>query len=131
MSCVPLVLVLLALMVMMVHCHGFLLSQKVGMHARIIATAAIYQKVQVGGRGGGKEAGERWERGRREVGSWMGGARREMWERGGKGRGRDRWEGKLQRGGRREKGAEVVGGKRERWKRGRRGPVGWLPLVCC
>ena len=38
-------LVLMALMVMLVHGHAFLLGQKVGMHARVIATSAIYQKV--------------------------------------------------------------------------------------
>jgi len=32
-------------MAMMMHGHGFLLGQKIGMHARIIATSAIYQKV--------------------------------------------------------------------------------------
>jgi len=37
-------------MAMMMHGHGFLLGQKIGMHARIIATSAIYQKV---GRKGG------------------------------------------------------------------------------
>jgi len=42
-------------MAMMVHGHGFLLGQKIGMHARIIATSAIYQKV--GGRVGGGRGG--------------------------------------------------------------------------
>ena len=43
----------MALTVMVIHSHAFLLGQKIGMHARIIATSAIYQKV--GGREGGKE----------------------------------------------------------------------------
>jgi len=45
-------LVLMALLVMVIHSHGFFLGHKNGMHARIIATAAIYQKVR-------RE--ERWE----------------------------------------------------------------------
>jgi len=50
-------LVLIALTVLMMGVHAFLLGQKVGMHARIIATSAIYQKV--GRKGGGREEGER------------------------------------------------------------------------
>ena len=49
-------LVLIALTVLMMGVHAFLLGQKVGMHARIIATSAIYQKV--GRKGGGREEGE-------------------------------------------------------------------------
>lgn len=59
----------MALLVMVIHSHGFFLGHKNGMHARIIATAAIYQKVGEwrGGkssRGGGR--GERNEGERRE-----------------------------------------------------------------
>ena len=49
-------LVLIALTVLMMGVHGFHLGRKVGMHARIIATSAIYQKV--GRKGGGREEGE-------------------------------------------------------------------------
>ena len=42
---------------MVIHGHGFLLGQKIGMLARIIATAAIYQKV-------GREEEEEKEGGR-------------------------------------------------------------------
>ena len=67
---------------MVIHGHGFLLGQKIGMLARIIATAAIYQKVGRGFRGGrkgrrregGVKEGER-ERGKggRKKGNWLGG----------------------------------------------------------
>lgn len=69
-------LVLMALMIMVVHGHAFLLGQKIGMMARVIATSAIYQKVgwsgggRGGGRGGGESEGregERWGKGGREV----------------------------------------------------------------
>ena len=58
----------MALMVLVVHGHGFFLGHKSGMLARIIATAAIYQKVGVrgGGRRGERDEGERRERGGRE-----------------------------------------------------------------
>jgi len=69
MKCALLIgLVLIALAVLMMHGHGFILGEKIGMHARIIATAAIYQKVERrgGGRGGWRERSERegrkWER---------------------------------------------------------------------
>ena len=51
---------------MVIHGHGFLLGQKIGMLARIIATGAIYQKVGRGYRGGGREGGEK--EGKREGG---------------------------------------------------------------
>ena len=38
-------LVMMALTNMMLHSHGFLLGQKIGMMTRIICTGAIYQKV--------------------------------------------------------------------------------------
>ena len=38
-------LVLMALMVVMLHGHGFFLGHKSGMLSRVIATSAIYQKV--------------------------------------------------------------------------------------
>ena len=59
-------LVLMALTVMVIHGHGFITGQKIGMHARIIATAAIYQKV--GGRRERKERERREGRERKEVG---------------------------------------------------------------
>ena len=73
---------MLSLFIMVIHGHGFLLGQKIGMLARIIATAAIYQKVGRGFRGGrkgrrregGVKEGER-ERGKggRKKGNWLGG----------------------------------------------------------
>ena len=42
----PLGLVLLALLVVVVHGHAFLIGKNMGMLARIAATAAIYQKVR-------------------------------------------------------------------------------------
>lgn len=68
-------LVLMALLVMVIHSHGFFLGHKNGMHARIIATAAIYQKV--GERRGGKSSrgGGRGERNEGERGKEMGGKR--------------------------------------------------------
>ena len=76
-------LVLIALTVLMMGVHAFLLGQKVGMHARIIATSAIYQKV--GRRGGwrreGREESERREGRSREDRERMGG-RSERWKRG-------------------------------------------------
>ena len=56
---------------MVIHGHGFLLGQKIGMLARIIATGAIYQKVGRGYRGGGREGGEK--EGKREGGGMGGG----------------------------------------------------------
>jgi len=102
-------------MAMMMHGHGFLLGQKIGMHARIIATAAIYQKVDR--RGGGEEVGgelgERVKGGNEREGREEGRGGRELGgrrERGGRcGREEERW----REGGGREEG--------ERWERGRRG----------
>ena len=70
----------MALLVMVIHSHGFFLGHKNGMHARIIATAAIYQKVGEwrGGkssRGGGRgerNEGERRERDGRGWREWVG-----------------------------------------------------------
>ena len=42
----PLGLVLLALLVVVVHGRAFIIGKQMGMHARIAATAAIYQKVR-------------------------------------------------------------------------------------
>ena len=42
---VPSGLVLLAVLIVVVHGHAFLIGKNMGMHARIVATAAIYQKV--------------------------------------------------------------------------------------
>ena len=36
---------MMALVIMMLHCQGYLIGQKIGMMARIICTGAIYQKV--------------------------------------------------------------------------------------
>ena len=36
---------MLALLVVVIHGHAFLIGKNMGMHARIAATAAIYQKV--------------------------------------------------------------------------------------
>lgn len=36
----------MALMVTVIHGHGFILGQKIGMMARVICTSAIYQKVR-------------------------------------------------------------------------------------
>jgi len=38
-------LVLLALIIAVVHGHGFLMAQKIGMQSRIMMTSAIYNKV--------------------------------------------------------------------------------------
>ena len=40
-------LVLMALLIGVLHCHGFLLGQNVGMMARVLSTGAIYQKVSL------------------------------------------------------------------------------------
>jgi len=53
--CSSIGLVLIALTVLVIQGHGFILGEKIGMYARIIATAAIYQKVER--RGGGKFQG--------------------------------------------------------------------------
>ena len=39
---------LLAVLIVVVHGHAFLIGKNMGMHARIAATAAIYQKVRAG-----------------------------------------------------------------------------------
>ena len=57
---------MLSLFIMVIHGHGFLLGQKIGMLARIIATAAIYQKV-------GREEEEEKEGGNGERGKEGGG----------------------------------------------------------
>ena len=68
--CSSIGLVLIALTVLVVQGHGFILGEKIGMYARIIATAAIYQKVER--RGGGKGVSGR-ERSEREGRKWRGG----------------------------------------------------------
>lgn len=39
---------MLAVLIMVLHGHAFLMGKNMGMHARIAATAAIYQKVGAG-----------------------------------------------------------------------------------
>ena len=114
-------------MAMMMHGHGFLLGQKIGMHARIIATAAIYQKVdrRGGGEEVGGEVGERVKGGNEREGREEGRGGRELGGRregGGRcGREEERWR---EGGGRREKGGregEAAGERRKRQERGERG----------
>ena len=123
----PLGLVLLALLVVVVHGHAFLIGKNMGMLARIAATAAIYQKVGArwlvaptrseGGRDGreGRMGGRDGREGEREGGrdgrdGWREGGRdgREGWE-----GGREGWEGGREGGGWREgwEGGMEGGGK--------------------
>ena len=39
---------MLAVLIVVLHGHAFLIGKNMGMHARIVATAAIYQKVRAG-----------------------------------------------------------------------------------
>ena len=59
---------------MVIHGHGFLPGQKIGMLARIIATGAIYQKVGRGYRGEEGREGRRRKRGREGGGMGGGGS---------------------------------------------------------
>lgn len=100
----------MALMIMVVHGHAFLLGQKIGMMARVIATSAIYQKV--GWRGGGREeggVGKRVKGGKERGGRKKG----EKWEK--------RWEGEQRSMSWREEGKIWKCERREGWERGGRG----------